>query len=97
MPTSLNSGSMPNVRASSGMIGTMRGPSSLSRIRLRRIRVKTIVVDTAVELPAANSWSTSGAGAGNGFERTSRLGISPPSALRRSRRYSTSSDFGPGW
>ena len=51
MPTSLNSGSMPNVRASSGMIGTIRGPSSLSRMRLRRIRVKTIVVDTAVWLP----------------------------------------------
>ena len=48
MPTSLNSGSMPKVRASSGMIGTIRGPSSLSRMRLRRIRAKTIVVETGV-------------------------------------------------
>ena len=46
MPTSLNSGSRPNVRASSGMIGTIRGPSSGSRIRLRSSRAKTIVVLT---------------------------------------------------
>ena len=39
---------MPNVRASSGMIGTMRGPSSGSRIRFRSIRVKAIVVETGV-------------------------------------------------
>ena len=57
MPTSLNSGSIPNVRASSGMIGTIRGPISLSRMRLRRIRVKTIVVETAVWLPPVNSSS----------------------------------------
>src|SRR5947199_303494 len=38
---------MPNVRASSGMIGTTRGPRSGSRMRFRRIRVRTIVVDTA--------------------------------------------------
>ena len=88
---------MPNVRASSGMIGTMRGPSSLSRIRLRRMRLKTIVVDTGVWLPLSNSASTSGAGAGSGFDRTTRFGISPPSATRRSRRYWTSSDSGPGW
>ena len=43
---------MPNVRASSGMIGTIRGPSSLSRMRFRRIRVKTIVVETGVSEPA---------------------------------------------
>jgi hypothetical protein len=79
------------------MIGTIRGPSSLSRMRLRRIRVKTIVVETGVSDPPANSLSTASAGAGSGFERTIRFGISPPSARRRSRRYSTSSDFGPGW
>ena len=37
------------------MIGTIRGPSSLSRMRFRRIRVKTIVVETAVSEPLANS------------------------------------------
>jgi hypothetical protein len=88
---------MPNVRASSGMIGTIRGPSSLSRMRFRRIRVKTIVVETGVSEPAANSLSTPSAGAGRGCERTTRLGIEPPSALRRSRRYWTSSESGPGW
>ena len=86
MPTSLNSGSMPNVRASSGMIGTIRGPSSGSRIRLRRIRAKTIVVETGVVLPAANSASTSAAGAGSGFARTTRLRERPaerPAALHQ--------------
>ena len=39
---------MPKVRASSGMIGTIRGPSSGSRIRFRSIRVKAIVVETGV-------------------------------------------------
>ena len=41
----------PNVRASSGMIGTIRWPELGSRIRLRRSRAKTIVVLTAVALP----------------------------------------------
>ena len=98
MPTSLNSGSMPNVRASSGMIGTIRGPSSLSRMRLRRIRAKTIVVDTGVVLPAANSASTAGAGAGSGVARTIRRG---QRATQRSpaldRGSWTSSESGPGW
>ena len=35
-------------------------------MRLRRIRAKTIVVDTGVVLPAANSASTAAAGAGSG-------------------------------
>ena len=48
------------MRASSGMIGTIRGPSSGSRIRLRSSRAKTIVVLTGVGLPAANSASTVG-------------------------------------
>ena len=82
MPTSLNSGSMPKVRASSGMIGTIRGPSSLSRMRLRRIRVKTIVVDTAVWLPAANSASIGGRRArAGGCARTTRFGIGPAERL----------------
>ncbi len=38
---------MPNVRASSGMIGTIRGPMCSSRARLRSSRVKPIVVETA--------------------------------------------------
>jgi hypothetical protein len=69
---------MPKVRASSGMIGTMRGPRSLSRIRLRRIRVKTIVVETAVWLPPVNSSSTLAGGVGRGALRTTRRGSGPP-------------------
>ena len=46
---------MPKVRASSGMIGTTRAPTSGSRIRLRSSRVKTIVVLTATSLPVENS------------------------------------------
>ena len=37
---------MPKVRASSGMIGTMRGPKSLSRMRSRSSRTNAIVVAT---------------------------------------------------
>ena len=98
MPTSLNSGSMPKVRASSGMIGTIRGPSSGSRIRLRRIRAKTIVVETGVGLPAANSASTSGAGAGSGFgadDPPAGAGRRAPGAAPAGTR--PPRDFGPGW
>jgi len=42
---------MPNVRASSGMIGTTRLPNPGSRMRLRRSLANTIVVLTAVEEP----------------------------------------------
>ena len=45
---------MPNVRASSGMIGTTRGPMCSSRARLRSRRVKPIVVrHLLVARPAA--------------------------------------------
>ncbi len=97
MPTSLNSGSSPNVRASSGMIGTIRLPSCGSRMRFRSSRARTIVVDTSVALPAANSASTSGAGGGSGVERTTRRGTEPPSDARRSIMYSTSGEPEPGW
>src|SRR3954462_7801815 len=45
MPTWRNSASMPNVRASSGTIGTTSLPISLSRISLLSRRTNTIVVD----------------------------------------------------
>ena len=38
---------MPKVRASSGMMGTIRLPMPLSRIRLRIRRAKAIVVDAS--------------------------------------------------
>ena len=89
---------MPNVRASSGMIGTIRLPTSGSRMRLRSRRVNTIVVETAVVLPDANSLSTAALGlAAAAATRTTRRGSGPPSSLRRSWRYCTSSESGPGW
>ena len=62
------------------MIGTMRGPRSGSRIRFRSIRVKAIVVETAVREPAANSASKVGLGAGSSMPGTIRFGSGPPSA-----------------
>ena len=85
------------MRASSGMIGTIRLPICGSRSRLRRIRAKTMVVETSVALPPANSPSTSGAGLGSGAERTTRRGTEPPRLARRSIMYSTSSEPEPGW
>ena len=85
MPTSLKSGSMPNVRASSGMIGTTRLPTFLSRSRFRSRRVNAIVVDAAAEPePFANSANAVSAGSSSGRARTTRFGTEPPSALRRS-------------
>ena len=66
-------------------------------MRFRRIRLKTIVVETAVSEPPANSASIVAAGFGSGAFRTARRGTKPPRALRRSRRYWTSSESGPGW
>jgi len=55
MPISLKSGSMPKVRASSGMIGTIRLPISLSRVRLRIRRLKAMVVLAGRSAPANSS------------------------------------------
>ncbi|MNY16260.1 hypothetical protein D3C86_1495160 [compost metagenome] len=45
MPSWRNMPSMPKVRASSGMIGTIRSPSSLSLISCARMRTKAMVVE----------------------------------------------------
>ena len=45
MPTARNSDSMPNVRASSGTIGTTSSPISLSRSSFDSSRTNTIVVE----------------------------------------------------
>jgi len=89
---------MPNVRASSGMIGTTRAPMSSSRNRLRSSRVNTIVVDTACfPEPALNSVKMSGAGWGMGLARVTRRGSEPSSARRRCIMYSYSGESVPGW
>ena len=45
MPSCLNIPSIPNVRDSSGTIGTTRLPKSLSLTSVPRIRTKAIVVE----------------------------------------------------
>ena len=80
---------MPKVRASSGMIGTTRRPMFSSRHRLRNNRVNPIVVLTGNSPdPIRSSWKTSSAGSESGrFTATRRVGITPPSAFRRSIMY----------
>ena len=48
MPISRNNASMPNVRASSGMIGTMRLPIFLLRSSAVTNRTNAIVVDASI-------------------------------------------------
>jgi hypothetical protein len=55
MPIWLKSGSMPNVLASSGMMGTMRSPIPLSLRSLESMRANAIVVDTSALEPPRNS------------------------------------------
>ena len=79
---------MPKVRASSGMIGTMRRPKPSVRARARRSRVKAVVVDAAcLPEPASSSVKASSGGRVRGrLTRTTRLGSEPPRAVRRSIR-----------
>ena len=89
---------MPKVRASSGMIGTTRLPTFVSRSRFRSSRAKAIVVEAAaVPEPLANSLKADGSGSASLLVRTTRFGTEPPSALRRSSMYRTSSLSMPGW
>ena len=79
--------SMPNVRDSSGTIGTTRGPICLSRSSVLRTRTKAIVVETS-RSPVPCNWPlkalSSGTASGSASRR--RAGRLPPSAARRSRR-----------
>ena len=80
---------MPNVRASSGMIGTTRGPKPSARARLRSSRVKAMVVDTAcLPDPAANSANgvVGRQGQRAAHVRRCATGSGPPSARRRSHQ-----------
>ena len=89
---------MPNVRASSGMIGTICLPMFLSRNRFRSSRVNAIVVDAAaVPLPFGNSANAPASGAARGLTRTTRFGTGPPRARRRSSMYWIGSLSMPGW
>ena len=97
MPTSGNMLSMPNVRASSGMIGTTWRPICLSRRRSRSRPAKAIVVDTSrLPEPALGLSKTLAAGWGSCRLPTSRLGSEPASARRRCIMYSNSGESSAG-
>ena len=89
---------MPNVRASSGMIGTQRAPNVLSRMRSFSSRTNAIVVAIFC-LPeprfASLYASVFGRSSLRGVFR--RSGMYPPRAWRRSCMYAISSESLPGW
>ena len=79
---------MPNVRLSSGTIGTTRLPICLSRSSVVRIRTNAIVVEI-VRAPVGLSWASNADSSGMGrvsVDFVRRTGSDPPSAARRSRR-----------
>ena len=91
-------GTIPNVRDSSGTIGTMYRDKDLSRSRICSICTNAIVVDAL--RPSLPLWNVV-----NASERVSSLrgsacgwreGTKPPSCLRRSRRYRISGLFSEG-
>ena len=89
---------MPKVRNSSGAIGTMRGPISLSLTRSLSSRTSAIVVATdCLPDPCFSSAYTLSPGSFSGLARTTRRGSEPPSCLRRSSMYSISGASAPGW
>ncbi len=75
MPTWRNNPSMPNVRASSGTIGTTRGPMPLSRTSAVKIRTNAIVVENS-RSPLDSSWplKKSSSGMWSGSTRVRRVG-----------------------
>ena len=92
MPTALKSDSMPNVRASSGTIGTTNLPISGFRSIFASIRTNTAVVDALrPSVPPLNSSNTSSSAGRIGGAATTRRGAGPPSAARRDFKYVISS------
>ncbi|MCY1434224.1 hypothetical protein D9M71_502800 [compost metagenome] len=89
---------MPNVRASSGMIGTILFPNSLSRMRSlsRRTNAMVVAASCLPEPRLATSYTlSSGRVTSVCLER--RSGTKPPRARRRSMRYWISGESMPGW
>ncbi|MNF76677.1 hypothetical protein D3C84_587970 [compost metagenome] len=88
MPSWRNMPSMPKVRASSGMIGTIRSPSSLSLISCARMRTKAMVVEISRSPePSRMAFRVSSGGVGMLKLLTRRCGTKPPRAARRLARY----------
>src|SRR6476661_819808 len=71
MPSWRNRPSMPNVRDSSGTIGTIRLPSCLSRRSVDRMRTKLIVVETS-RSPVPSSWDWNALSSGVGSDSALR-------------------------
>ena len=89
---------MPKVRASSGMIGTIRGPISGSLNRSLSSRTKAIVVATScLPEPRRTTSYTGSPGSTSAFAALRRSGTEPPSACRRSAGSAATSESGPGW
>ena len=83
MPNSLKSASMPKVRASSGMIGTIREPIASSRSRLPYRRVNAPVVETSWDAdPSRSSANVAGDGGCIG-RRTSQPPAGTEGAVER--------------
>ena len=79
---------MPNVRASSGMIGTNREPISEVFTRSLRSRTKAIVVATCcLPEPRFTTSKAEAGGCGKDPAVWRRVGMLPPSARRFSSRY----------
>ena len=88
MPNCRNIPSIPNVRDSSGTIGTTRGPMALSRSSVFRIRTNAIVVEICRPgVPPSCPPNADRSGTASvSVDRRRRDGRYPPSAARRSRR-----------
>ena len=88
MPNWRNMPSIPNVRDSSGTIGTTCGPMALSRSSVFRIRTNAMVVE--ISRPGVPpSWPPNALSSGTAsvcVDRLRREGRYPPRASRRSRR-----------
>ncbi len=78
---------MPNVRASSGTIGTMSLPIVASLMRWRSMLTKTCVVATSRGCADLKPSKSVGDSAASGCERITRRGTGPPRVSRRWQRY----------
>ena len=97
MPSCLNIPSIPNVRASSGTIGTIYLPSSLSRTSVDRILTNAIVVEISRSPVAVNIFSkVDNGGVLSALPFRFRCGTKPPKASRLSIMYLISGESASG-
>ncbi len=96
MPISRKNASRPNVRASSGIIGTMFRLMPFCRSKILNTFPKAVVVEISEFEPLKNSAKQSSFGTSSATGVTLRAGRNPPSAWRRSSRYLVSTLSGAG-